>query len=124
MPLELIGWVAHQVASELIGRRDVAFDIEAIDTTAHIHEETEFDSALVDYFSGAPDGFMVAAQATIVTSNLRFLIAHRPGLVAPTVAPRKFASLDHLTGGPAAAHCQSQCRRQAMDVGDVEHDGR
>ncbi len=126
MPLELIGWVAHQVESELIGRRDAAFDIEAINTTARIHEEAGFDTALVGYFSDAPDGFMVAAQAASVTSRLRYLIAHRPGFVAPTVAARKFASLDHLTGGRAAVHfiAGASAAEQAMDGDYVDHDGR
>ncbi len=126
MPLELIGWVAHQVESELIGRRDVAFDIEAINTTARIHEEAGFDTALVGYFSDAPDGFMVVAQAASVTKNLRFLIAHRPGFVAPTVAARKFASLDHLTGGRASVHfiAGASAAEQAMDGDYVDHDGR
>ena len=38
------------------------------------------------------------------TERLGFLLAHRPGFVAPTLAARKFATLDQVTGGRAAIH--------------------
>ena len=38
------------------------------------------------------------------TERLGFLVAHRPGFVAPTLAARKFATLDQITGGRAAIH--------------------
>ncbi len=36
--------------------------------------------------------------------RLGFLIAHRPGFVAPTLMARKIATFDHLTGGRLALH--------------------
>ena len=38
------------------------------------------------------------------TDRLGFLIAHRPGFVAPTLAARKIATFDHLTNGRIALH--------------------
>ena len=37
-------------------------------------------------------------------SALGFLVAHRPGFVAPTLAARTFATLDQFTGGRIAVH--------------------
>ncbi|HWD58871.1 MAG TPA: LLM class flavin-dependent oxidoreductase, partial [Stellaceae bacterium] len=50
------------------------------------------------------DGFLVGAHAASVTERLGFLLAHRPGFVAPPVAARKLATLDQLTGGRLAVH--------------------
>ena len=39
-----------------------------------------------------------------MTGRLGFLLAHRPGFVAPPVAARKLATLDQLSGGRLAVH--------------------
>ena len=44
------------------------------------------------------------AQSAQHTERLGFLIAHRPGFVAPTLAARKIATFDHLTDGRIALH--------------------
>ena len=126
MPVELIGWVHHRIDSELLGRQGPVFDKNAIETAARVHETAGFDTALVGYFSGAPDGFLVAAHAATVTSRLRFLIAHRPGFVAPTVAARKFATLDQLTDGRTAVHliAGGSQAEQAADGDFADHDTR
>src|SRR5256885_1550745 len=49
-------------------------------------------------------GFLVAQYAAQHTKRLGFLIAHRPGFVAPTLAARKIATFDHLTDGRIALH--------------------
>jgi alkanesulfonate monooxygenase len=68
------------------------------------HEEADFDLVLVGYTSASAEGFGVATYASQHTSKLGFLIAHRPGLVAPTLAARKIATLDHLCEGRLAIH--------------------
>jgi alkanesulfonate monooxygenase len=72
--------------------------------TARIHERAGFDRVLIGYFSDAPDGFLVGAHAAAVTERLSFLLAHRPGFVAPPVAARKLATLDQLSNGRLAVH--------------------
>ncbi|HUC09369.1 MAG TPA: LLM class flavin-dependent oxidoreductase, partial [Stellaceae bacterium] len=72
--------------------------------TARIHERAGFDRVLIGYFSDAPDGFLVGAHAASVTERLGFLLAHRPGFVAPPVAARKLATLDQLSDGRLAVH--------------------
>src|SRR5262249_59312586 len=64
----------------------------------------DFDKVLVGYTTAAADGFLVSAYAATHTERLTFLIAHRPGFVAPTLAARKAATLDQFTGGRVALH--------------------
>jgi alkanesulfonate monooxygenase len=99
MPVEMIGWIAPRVSSELIPPVGPPFDAGVIAETARLHERAGFDRVLIGYFSDAPDGFLVGAHAASVTERLRFLLAHRPGFVAPPVAARKLATLDQLSNG-------------------------
>src|ERR1700732_4916455 len=66
---------------------------------ARAHDEAGFDLALVGYSSSSAEGFLVALYAAMQTKRLGFLVAHRPGFVAPTLMARKIATFDHLTGG-------------------------
>jgi hypothetical protein len=102
MPVEMIGWIAPRVSSELIPPSGPPFDATVIAETARIHERAGFDRVLIGYFSDAPDGFLVGAHAASVTERLSFLLAHRPGFVAPPLAARKLATLDQLSDGRLA----------------------
>lgn len=126
MPVEMIGWIAPRVSSEIIPPSGPPFNAAVIAETARIHEEAGFDRVLIGYFSDAPDGFLVGAHAASVTSRLQFLLAHRPGFVAPTVAARKLATLDQLTGGRTAVHLISggNDTDQARDGDFTDHAGR
>jgi alkanesulfonate monooxygenase len=104
MPVEMIGWIAPRVSSEIIAPSGPPFDAGIIAETARIHERAGFDRVLIGYFSDAPDGFLVGAHAASVTERLGFLLAHRPGFVAPPLAARKLATLDQLSGGRLAVH--------------------
>lgn len=104
MPVEMIGWIAPRVSSEIIPPQGPVFDADVIAETSRIHEEAGFDRVLIGYFSNAPDGFLVGAHAAANTERLQFLLAHRPGFVAPTVAARKMATLDQLSAGRLAVH--------------------
>jgi hypothetical protein len=61
MPVEMIGWIAPRVSSELILPSGPPFDATMIAETARIHERAGFDRVLIGYFSDAPDGFLVGA---------------------------------------------------------------
>jgi alkanesulfonate monooxygenase len=71
---------------------------------ARAHDEAGFDLALVGYSSSSAEGFLVALHAAAHTRRLGYLVAHRPGFVAPTLMARKIATFDHLTGGRLAVH--------------------
>jgi alkanesulfonate monooxygenase len=126
MPVEMIGWIAPRVASELISPSGPAFSAEVIAETARIHEEAGFDRVLIGYFSEAPDGFLIGAHAASVTERLNFLLAHRPGFVAPPLAARKLATLDQLSGGRLAVHviAGGSDADQAKDGDWTDHETR
>src|SRR4030088_1946592 len=71
---------------------------------ARAHDEAGFDLALVGHTSSSAEGFLVALHAAAHTQRLGYLVAHRPGFVAPTLMARKIATFDHLTGGRLAVH--------------------
>lgn len=71
---------------------------------ARTHEEAGFDRVLVGYYASSADGFGVAHHAAAHTTRLGFLIAHRPGIVAPTLAARTAATFDAISGGRLALH--------------------
>ncbi|MBN8902459.1 MAG: LLM class flavin-dependent oxidoreductase [Rhodospirillales bacterium] len=71
---------------------------------AQAHENAGFDLVLVGYYSSSAEGFAVASYAASQTTRLGYLIAHRPGLVAPTLAARSIATFDALWGGRLAIH--------------------
>ena len=93
---------------------------------AQVHEEAGFDLVLTGYSSSTPDGFEVAGYAAAHTTRLGYLIAHRPGFVAPTLAARKAATLDQLTGGRIALHVISGGSdvEQERDGDFLDHDAR
>jgi alkanesulfonate monooxygenase len=126
MTVELIGWIAPRVASEIVAPSGPPFDTSVVAETARIHEQADFDRVLIGYFSNAPDGFIVGAHASAVTDRLGFLLAHRPGFVAPTVAARKLATLDQLSGGRLAVHliAGGNDSDQARDGDFLDHAAR
>jgi alkanesulfonate monooxygenase len=126
MPVEMIGWIAPRVSSELIRPSGPAFDADVIAETARIHERAGFDRVLIGYYSEAPDGFVVGAHAASVTERLGFLLAHRPGFVAPPLAARKLATLDQLSNGRLAVHiiAGGSDADQAKDGDWTDHETR
>ena len=126
MPLEMIGWVTPRISSEIIPAVGPPFDAGIIAKTAQLHERAGFDRVLIGYFSNAPDGFLVAAQAAFSTERLQFLLAHRPGFVSPPVAARKLATLDQLSGGRLAVHiiAGGSDAEQAKDGDFADHAAR
>ncbi len=71
---------------------------------AQTHERAGFDYVLVGYYASSAEGFTVATYAAAHTEKLRYLIAHRPGVVSPTLAARAAATMDQLSGGRLALH--------------------
>ena len=128
MGIEIIGMISTTLASEIYGRSIIAGDMDPAFITrfARVHEEGGFDRVLVGYGSTGADGFAVTAHAASVTTRLGYLIAHRPGFVAPTLAARKAATLDHVTGGRIALHIITggSDAEQQRDGDFLDHDAR
>lgn len=102
--LEILGLISTQYASETHAASTGLIDKAYVGAHAKAHEYAGFDRVLIGYNSAAPDGFQVAAYAAQQTSTLKFLLAHRPGVIAPTVAARQLATLDHFSDGRLAVH--------------------
>jgi alkanesulfonate monooxygenase len=102
--LEILGLIATQYASETHAPTGPVIDRSYLGALALAHEQGGFDRVLIGYHSAAPDGFQVAAYAAARTTRLQFLLAHRPGFVAPTLAARQLATLDQLSDGRLAVH--------------------
>jgi alkanesulfonate monooxygenase len=99
MSVDFIGLIATQDGSEARPATGAFIDPGYAARIARAHEDSGFDQVLIGYSSAYPDGAQLAAYAAARTSTLKFLVAHRPGFVAPTLAARTFATLDHFTGG-------------------------
>ena len=95
MSIQFLGMIGHRLSSETIAPVGPIFDRDYIVRFAQTHEAAGFDRLLVGHWSDQPDGFLVTALAGLSTQKIGFLLAHRPGFVSPTLAARKFATLDH-----------------------------
>lgn len=105
MSLEILGVLLHRNASEITPSDGAAtFDIDMIGQMARAFDENGFDRVLILQNSFAPDPFAIAAHVSAITRRLAFMVAHRPGFIAPTMAARMFATLDQLSHGRAGVH--------------------
>lgn len=104
MPVEFIGYIGTQHQSEIHPAQGPVIDRAYVERVARAHEDGGFDRALVAFGSTSPESQLVVAHAASVTQRLGFMIAHRPGFTAPTVAARQLATLDQFSGGRVAVH--------------------
>lgn len=126
MSVQFIGMIGHRLSSETLDPTGPIFDKAYITRFAQVHEQAGFDRILVGYWSDQPDGFLVTALAGLAAPRIGFLLAHRPGFVAPTLAARKLATLDHLLDGRLALHVISGGNdgEQRKDGDYLDHDQR
>lgn len=106
MPVRIIGMIGVTPPSSTATVHVIQGGLSAayLRDFCRVHEEADFDFVLVGYISSSAEGFAVATYASQHTERLGFLIAHRPGLVAPSLAARKIATLDHFCEGRLAIH--------------------
>ncbi|MDB5433006.1 MAG: Alkanesulfonate monooxygenase [Caulobacter sp.] len=104
MSVEFIGFIGTQQQSEIHPPSGPVVDRDYVEASAKAHEDGGFDRALVAFGSTSPESQLVTAHAASVTERLGFMIAHRPGFTAPTVAARQLATLDQFTRGRIAVH--------------------
>ncbi len=126
MSIQFLGMIGHRLSSETIAPVGPIFDRDYIVRFAQTHEAAGFDRLLVGHWSDQPDGFLVTALAGLSTQKIHYLLAHRPGFVSPTLAARKFATLEHLLGGRLAVHIISggNDAEQRRDGDYLDHDQR
>jgi alkanesulfonate monooxygenase len=126
MSLDFIGMISTRHQSEIHPPHGPAIDRDYIKRFARAHEEAGFDRILIPYHSTDADTLLVAAYAAAHVERIGFMLAHRPGFVAPTLAARKFATLDQFTGGRVAIHVISggDDAEQQRDGDFLDHDAR
>ena len=126
MSVEFIGMIQQQKVSETYLARGPAIDIDYTRNFAQAHEKAGFDRILVPYQSTSPDAMLTVAYAAGVTQRIHFMLAHRPGFVAPTLAARQLATFDQLSGGRLAVHFISGGSdvEQRRDGDYLSHDER
>ena len=106
MPIQVIGMigVAPPPDDATVHIIDGGVSPEYLVAFSQAHDRAGFDLVLVGYTSTSADGWTVATHAAANTTSVGYLIAHRPGFVAPTLAARKAATFDQLTKGRFAIH--------------------
>ncbi|CAM4136114.1 LLM class flavin-dependent oxidoreductase [Paracidovorax anthurii] len=104
MSVQFIGMIQPHEVSETIARQGPAVNPAYVRAFAQAHEHAGFDRILVPASATSPDTVLTVAYAAAATDRIGFLLAHRPGFVAPTLAARQFATLDHYSGGRLAVH--------------------
>lgn len=126
MSVEFIGMIQQRKISEIHRPLGPAIDIEYTRAFAQAHEQAGFDRILVPHSSTTPDATITIAYAASVTNRVHFMLAHRPGFVAPTLAARQLATLDHFTGGRLGVHFISggSDEDQRRDGDFLDHDER
>ena len=104
MAIEFIGMIASEAKSEIHPARGPVIDPDYIARFAQAHEAAGFDRVLIAHNSSDADAVLVATHAAQHTKTLGFMIAHRPGFIAPTYAARLFATFDVFSGGRGGIH--------------------
>ena len=102
--IEILGMIGTADASETRPNQGAIIDPDYTARFAKAHEDGGFDRVLIGYGSGWSEGTQVAAYVAQHTERLGLLIAHRPGVVFPTLASRTFTTLDQLSQGRVAVH--------------------
>lgn len=102
MPVEFVGGLFPR--NQLSPRTAYAEkpDLAYLRDLAQAHEHAGFDRVLIA--NGGGDPLHLAAYAAAHTERLGFMLAHRPAVVAPALAARTYATLDHTTRGRIRLH--------------------
>ncbi|MCW2584070.1 MAG: hypothetical protein JWQ53_2860 [Klenkia sp.] len=74
------------------------------DVQRSVDEVAGLDRVLIGYHSFGPDGIVLGSTALTHSDQLNVLIAHRPGVVQPTVAARELATMSLVSGGRVDVH--------------------
>jgi alkanesulfonate monooxygenase len=93
-------------------------DLPYLHQIARAADSLGFAGVLLPTGRSCEDAWVVAAALTPLTERLKFLVAVRPGIVAPTTAARMTATLDRLSAGRVLLNIVT-----GGDPGESEGDG-
>lgn len=98
------------------GAREVNLDY--LKQIASAADTLGYEGVLIPTGRSCEDPWVVASTLAAVTRRLRFLVAVRPGLMAPTLAARMAATFDRLSGGRLLVNLVT-----GGDASELEGDG-
>jgi alkanesulfonate monooxygenase len=126
MGVDIIGMIQSQQQSEIQLPSGPVVDRDYVRAFAQAHEQAGFDRVLVPHHSTGPSATLTIAYAAAVTERIHFMLAHRPGFVAPTLAAREIATLDQFSAGRLGVHFISggSDDEQKRDGDYLDHDER
>ena len=81
------------------GRSSRPADVPYLGQVARAAEQSGFDGALTPTGAWCDDAWLSTAMLSQVSERLRFLVAFRPGVVAPYLAAQMSGTFQNLTGG-------------------------
>ena len=126
MSVDIIGMIQSQKQSEIHPPVGPVIDRDYVRAFAQAHEQAGFDRILVPHHSTGPSATLTISHAATVTERMHFMLAHRPGFTAPTLAARQIATLDQFSGGRLGVHFISggSDDEQKRDGDYLDHDQR
>lgn len=126
MSVDIIGMIQSQKQSEIHAPTGPVIDRDYVRAFAQAHEAAGFDRILVPHHSTGPSAALTISYAATVTERIHFMLAHRPGFTAPTLAAREIATLDQFSGGRLGVHFISggSDSEQQRDGDFLGHDER
>ncbi|WP_404294353.1 LLM class flavin-dependent oxidoreductase (plasmid) [Microvirga sp. RSM25] len=126
MPSEFIGHTSNREGSDIIPPSGPVIDKAYIQRHVRAAEDAGIDRLLIGQFAQWPDNNQIAAYVFSQTERIGALLAHRPGLMQPTLGARQLATLDQFSGGRLWVHIITggSDLDQARDGDFLTHDER
>jgi alkanesulfonate monooxygenase len=123
---EFIGHTSNREGSDIVPASGPVIDKTYIRNHVQAAEAAGIDRLLIGQFAQWPDNNQIAAYAFSQTERIGALLAHRPGLMQPTLGARQLASLDQFSEGRVWAHIITggSDADQARDGDFEDHDTR
>lgn len=90
------GGDGHYLGTTVGGR---VADFDYLEQVARAVDTLGFAGALLPTGRGCEDAWLISSQLAAVTKRMKFIIAFRPGLIAPALAARQAATFDRISHG-------------------------
>lgn len=126
MAAEFIGHTSNREGSDIVPTTGPVIDKTYIRNHVQAAEAAGIDRLLIGQFAQWPDNNQIAAYVFGQPERIGALLAHRPGLMAPTLGARQLATLDQFSEGRVWVHIITggSDADQARDGDFEDHDTR
>src|ERR1700733_15097358 len=104
MTSEFIGHTGAREGSDIVPPSGPAVDKDYIQRHVGALEAAGIDRLLIGAFSTLANNNQLAAYVLAKHQKIGALLAHRTGFIAPTLAARQLATLDHFSDGRLWVH--------------------